>query len=272
MMKIAFMTFATPELDLTQVLTAAIRYGYDAVEPRAEAGHKHGVELETTKKQRKEIKAAFADTGVDLCCIATSRSYAMAESDKRAESVELTKRYIDLAADCGAPCIRVFGGGTPEGADYAEVKKYVAQALHECAEHAKGSGVWVCIETHDSYCNAHDLADVVKWADSPQAAINWDIMHPCTAGLTIPEAFEAVKPYVKHCHAHDGTRPDPTTGWTLAPMGTGQIDHAEAMRLLATISYEGAISGEWINWQPYAEMLPREAAVLRDYRTKAVGG
>ena len=268
-MKIAFMTFATPELDLTQVLTAAIRYGYDGIEPRAEAGHKHGVELDATKKQRKEIRAAFADTGVELSCIATSRTYAMGEAEKRSESVELTKRYIDLAADCGAPCIRVFGGSTPQGADYGEVKKYVAEALRECAEYAKSSGVWVCIETHDSYCNAHDLVDVVKQADTPQAAINWDIMHPCTAGLTIAEAFEAVRPYVKHCHAHDGTRRTEGAGWNLAPMGTGGIDHAEAMRLLATIDYQGAISGEWINWQPYEEMLPREAAVLRQYRSEA---
>jgi len=270
MMKIAFMTFATPELDLTQTLTAAIRYGYDAVEPRAEAGHKHGVELEATKKQRKEIKAAFGDTGVELCCIATSRTYSMAEADQRADSVELTKKYVDLAADCGAPCIRVFGGGTPAGADFTEVKKYVAEAMRECAQHAQGSGVYVCFETHDGYINANDAAEVVRTADSPQAAINWDIMHPCTAGMTIPEAFEALKPYIKHCHAHDGIRRE-DGGWDLAPMGTGEIDHAEAMRLLATIGYSGAFSGEWISWQPYEEMLPREAAVLREYRTRAEG-
>jgi len=272
MMKIAFMTFATPELDLTQVLTVAVRYGYDAIEPRAEAGHKHGVELQATKKQRQQIKAACADMGIALCCIATSRTYSMANPAQRAESVELTKRYIDLAADCGAPCIRVFGGQTPEGANFEDVKKYVAEALHECAEYAKASGVYVCIETHDAYCNARDLADVVRWADSPQAAINWDIMHPLTAGLTIAEAFEAVKPYVKHCHAHDGIRRADGRGWDLAPMGSGQIDHAEAIRLLASIGYTGAISGEWINWQPYEELLPREIAVLKAYREQAEQG
>ncbi len=269
MMKLGFMTFATPDWDLRKVLTAAIRYGYDSVEPRAEADHQHGVELDTTKKQRKEIKAAFADLGVDLCCIATSRTYSMADAGERANSVELTKRYVDLAADCGAPCIRVFGGPTPEGADYAEVKKYVAEALRECAEYARGSGVWVCMETHDSYCNAHDLVDVIRMADTPQAAINWDIMHPCTAGMTIAEAFAAVKPYVRHCHAHDGTWRQDGGGWDLAPMGTGGIDHKEAMRLLASVGYEGCISGEWIAWQPAEEMLPREAAVLREYREAA---
>jgi sugar phosphate isomerase/epimerase len=269
MIKLSFMTFACPDYDLNQVLTAAIRYGYDAVEPRSEAKHKHGVELEATKKERKEIKAAFADTGIELCCIATSRNYSMADEVQRRESVERTKRYIDLAVDCGAPTLRVFGGGTPPGADFSEVKKYVAEALHQAAEHARGSGVWVCLETHDAYIHAADAVEVVKMADTPQAAINWDIMHPCTAGQTITEAFEIVQPYVKHCHAHDGTRKAQGAGWDLAPMGTGEIDHALAIRLLAGMGYEGAVSGEWIDWQPAEEMLPREAEVLRQFRADA---
>jgi sugar phosphate isomerase/epimerase len=272
MMKIGFMTFATPDWDLHRILAAAIRYGYDSVEPRAEADQQHGVELEATKKQRKEIKSAFADAGVDLCCIATSRTYALVEAEQRAESVALTKRYVDLAADTGAPCLRVFGGPTPEGADYAEMKKRVAEALGECAEYAKASGVYVCLETHDSYCNAHDAVEVVRNAGSPQAAINWDIMHPCTAGMAIAEAFEVVKPYVKHCHAHDGTWREDGGGWDLAAMGTGGIGHSEALRLLAGINFEGCISGEWIAWQPAEEMLPREAAALREYRKAAYGG
>lgn len=269
MLKIAFMTFATPDWDLNRILTAAIRYGYDAIEPRAEDNQKHGVELETTKKQRKEIKAMFSDTGIGNCCIATSRSYAMADAAKRAESVELTKRYIDLAFETGAPCIRVFGGLTPEGADFADVKRYVADALRQCAQFAKGSGVNVCLETHDAYINANDVVEVIKYADDPLAMVNWDIMHPCTAGMTIAEAFEVLKPYIRHCHAHDGTRTADGHGWDLAPMGTGEIDHAEAMRLLASINYNGAVSGEWISWQPAEELLPREAAVMREFRSAA---
>lgn len=263
-MKLSFMTFATPDWDLSKILTAAIRYDYDGLEPRAEAGHKHGIELETTKKQRKEIKAMFADTGVAHLCLATSRTYSMPEADKRAESVELTKKYIDLAHDTGAPCIRVFGGGTPPDADFSEVKKYVAEALRECAEHAKGSGVYVCFETHDGYINANDAAEVVRLADSPQAAINWDFMHPCTAGMTIPEAFDVLKPYIRHCHLHDGVRKE-NGGWDLVLMGEGQIDHNEAIQLLKTINYEGALSGEWIAFKPAEELLPHEAQVLRGY-------
>jgi sugar phosphate isomerase/epimerase len=271
MMKLSFMTFATPDWDLNKILTAAIRYGYDGIEPRSEADHKHGVELDTTKKQRKEIKAMFEDTGVLNCCIATSRTYSMPELEKRVESVELTKKYIDLAHDTGAPCIRVFGGATPEGADFGEVKKYVAEAVRECAEYAKGSGVFVCFETHDGYINANDVTEVIRLADSPQAAINWDFMHPCTAGMTIQEAFDVLKPYIRHCHLHDGVRTETGWGWDLVLMGEGQIDHKEAIRLLGTIAYDGALSGEWIAFKPAEELLPHEASVIREYRAAAGG-
>jgi len=100
-MKISFMTWACPDWTLAQVLAGAIRYGYDAVEPRVEAEHAHEIELDTTKKQRKAIKQQFADCMVEISALATSRRYAIAADHELAESVDLTKRYVDLAADLG---------------------------------------------------------------------------------------------------------------------------------------------------------------------------
>ena len=44
-MKLSFMTWACPEWDLNEVITGAIRYGYDGVEPRVEVKQKHGIDL-----------------------------------------------------------------------------------------------------------------------------------------------------------------------------------------------------------------------------------
>jgi len=266
-MQLSFMTFSCPEWSLNEILTGAIKYGYDAIEPRAEAGHKHGVELETTKKERKQIKASFEDTGIVCACIATSRTYSMSEPDKRRESVDLTKRYVDLAHDIGCKHLRVFGGQTPEGAVFADVKKYVAEALRECGEHALSADVYVCMETHDAYCRSADVLEVIKAADRPNVAINWDIMHPFRVGDTIEEAFENVKGHVRHCHVHDGKRPADggAGGWELALMGEGDIPHDQAIKLLAGIDYKGALSGEWISFLPPEEVLPHDAAVMAGY-------
>ena len=272
-MQLSFMTWACPDWTLTEVLTAAIKYGYDSVEPRVETEHKHAIELDLTKKARKEVGATFADMGVACCCLATSRTFSSAEDDARRESVELTKRYVDLARDIGCPNLRIFGGGTPEGKDYSAVKKYVAEAVRECALHAQQAGVYLCFETHDAYCRSADALEVVTRADNPHAAICWDVMHPFRMGENIAEAFENVKAHVRHCHVHDGTRPADggPGGWELALMGEGDIPHDEAFRLLSGIGFEGAMSGEWINFAPPEEVLPHDADVMRAYRREAQG-
>lgn len=272
-MQISFMTWACPDWTLNEVLTGAIKYGYDSVEPRVEAEQKHGIELETTKKARKEIKASFEDTGVACCCLATSRSFATADETARRESIELTKRYVDLAADIGCANLRIFGGQTPEGQEFSDVKKYVAEAVRECAQHAGDAGVYLCFETHDSYCHSADALEVIRLAEHPNVAICWDVMHPYRVGETMAESFENVKAHVRHCHAHDGKRPADggPGGWELALMGEGDIPHDEAFKLLASINFEGAMSGEWINFLPPEEVLPHDAQVMRGYRAAAAG-
>ena len=150
-MKISFMTWVAPEWTLEQIITAAIRYGYDSVEPRVEDDHRHGIDLNTSKKQRKAIRQQLADCGVALSALATSRRYAIASDHELRESIELTKRYVELAADVGAPNIRVFGGSTPQGMDFADAKRLVGESLRAAAEFAASHKVAVYIETHDSY-------------------------------------------------------------------------------------------------------------------------
>ncbi len=268
-MQLSFMTWVCPDWDLSEILTGAIRYGYEAVEPRAETGkQKHGVEIESTKKQRAQIKAAFEDTGIIMSCIATSRRYALADAKERQESIDITKRFVELAADLGCHHLRVFGGGTPEGMDFADAKKYVAESLRAAAQAAEGTEVFLCIETHDAYCLANDLMDVVKAAGHPHVQVCWDIMHPVTHGMTMSEAFEHVKKHVRHCHIHDGKIGEDGKV-ELCFTGEGNIPHDEAVKLLTAIDFEGALSGEWIGWRPPEEILPQNADVLRRYMEEA---
>ncbi len=262
-MKFSFMTWVCPDYDLNQVITAAIRYGYDGVEPRAEADQAHGIDLKTTKKKRSEIKQQFTDAGVELSCIATSRQYSMADAAERTKSVELTKKFIDLAADVGCPFLRVFGGPIPEGVEKEECKQYVAEALRACGEHAAQTPVTVCLETHDSFSLARDAAETVRMADHERVKILWDVAHPFRQGETIAESWGYVKDLVRHLHVHDAMLGG---GWDARLMGDGEIPHEEAIRHLASINFQGHLSGEWINPQwSLEELLPHELRVLRSY-------
>ncbi len=264
-MDLCFMTFSCPDYELDKVLATAIRYGYDGVEPRAQAEHKHGVEVATTKKERARIKAQFADAGIKMSCIATSCRYALADEKDRQEMVETTRQHIELAADCGSPTLRVFGGSTPEGMNFADSKKYVAESLAAVADFARDHNVYVCLETHDAYSKGADAGYVVAQVNQPNICVNWDVMHCIRQGETVDEAFEHVKNHVKHVHVHDGTFDEDGGGLELCLMGEGQVPYDEAIKLLATIGYDGALSGEWIGGPALDEILPHDAAKLREY-------
>ena len=259
-MKYSFMSFSCPELSLAGMLDCARRYGYAGIEPRISARHKHGVELESAPEQRLAMKRQAADSGVAICCIATSCVFA--DPARLADSLAAADKAIDLAADVGAQRVRVFGGKIPADMTREKAIEQVAGALRSLAAHAAERNVAVCLETHDDWCNPEHVASVMRAVDHPAIAVNWDIMHPVrVAGVSIRESFAALKPWIRHLHIHDGTTRDGKL--TLKPIGQGDIDHGTALALLHTISYSGFISGEWIGWEPYETHLPRELAALK---------
>lgn len=268
-MKFCFMTWVCPEWDVPTIIKKAQEYGYHGVEFRVECNHKHGVELDASGDHLQWVKACFAEGGIELPCIATSQSFSSDNPADRREQVELAKRYIELAALLDIPYLRVFGGPIPEGVSRESATQYVAEALREVGEFAESHKVTATLETHDSFSRACHAAAVIKAADHPRVQCLWDIMHPVNHGETMSEAFEHVKPYVLHCHIHDGAK---TNGnLELRLLGEGDIDHLEAMRLLKTIEFHGHLSGEFINYLPADEVLPQYANKLRDYEAVLSG-
>jgi len=264
-MKLSFMSFSCPEASLEEFLGYARKYGYEGVEPRAEAKHAHGVEVETNQARRREIRKMFEDSGVAVACLATSRKYALAEKPEREGSIELTKQLIDLAVDIGADKLRVFGGMPPEGMAMDDAIKVVGECLAKVAPYAEERNVFVCLETHDAFSKATDCAAAIKIANSPAIAANWDIMHPYTQWMTIDEAYDALRGLVRHCHIHDGKYEDNHKKREIAKMGEGEIPYPRAIELLMQDGYDGYLSGEWIKAWPPEEILPHDAEVLRRY-------
>ena len=257
-MKYSFMSFSTPALSFAEMLEVARRCGYDGVEPRLDAKHAHGAEVAAAAGERESIRKLAADQVVQIACLATSVKYAdPADTD---EMLRQTHERIDLAGDVGSPAIRVFGGRIPEGITRDQAIDQLVRSLGEVAHHAAERGVTICLETHDDWCDPVHVAAVLERVNHPAIAANWDIMHPIKrGGATMDSAFETLKPWIRHLHIHDGTDAG------LVPIGTGDIDHRRAVELLKTIDFNGFLSGEWINWEPYDIHLPRELAAMKGY-------
>jgi sugar phosphate isomerase/epimerase len=259
-MKHAFMSFSCPRLSLGEMLGVAKAYGYDGIEPRMDSRHAHGVELETASTERRAIAAQVAESGVALACIATSYKYADGETVQ--QQVEQSHHAIDLAGDVGAPRLRVFGGAIPDGTSREAAIARVAGALRELASHAAEREVTLCLETHDAWCDVHHVAEVMRLVAHPAIGVTWDVMHPVyIARQTMDEAFHTLHPWIRHVHIHDGTTNDPHL--QLRPIGQGHLDLRRAIQLLQESGYDGYLSGEWIEWEPYELHLPRELRAMQ---------
>jgi len=259
-MKLSFMSFSCPESDVKEFIHTAKQYGFDGIEPRIDAGHKHGIEPGVSASFLQSVKEMAVDNGVKICCIATSCVFANPETlDKNFTQAQ---QALDIAAELDAPVIRVFGGQIPKEMSREESLDCVVEALTKLSDYAASRRVAMCVETHDDWCDPEWVAKIMQNVSNPYIAVNWDIMHPVlTAGYTMTNAFNVLKKWIKHVHIHDGIKSE--KGLVLVPIGEGIIDHATALKLLCELNYDGYISGEWIGWEPYDIHLPRELAKLK---------
>ena len=265
-MKYSFMTFSCPKATLEEVFELAQQFGYDGIEPRAASGHAHGVELATGAAARRAIRDMAEDAEVTLCCLATSCRFA--DPSTAAQNVEEAKRYVDLAGDIGCARLRVFGGDFPAEVGRENATQSLIESLQSLAPRAAERGVTICLETHDAWTDARQVADVMRAVNHPAIAVNWDIMHPVRqSGYTLEESFAALSPWIRHVHVHDGSRARDKLG--LVPIGEGDLDHRVVLRLLKGAGYDGFISGEWIEGvmtpKFFASHLGGEIATLKSY-------
>jgi sugar phosphate isomerase/epimerase len=262
-MKYAFMSFSTPTLTLEKMLALAEKHGYDGIEPRLDAKHAHGVEVAATEVERSRIREEAEASRVEIACLATSCQYA--DPSKLDDMVAQTHERIDLAGDLGVLRLRVFGGQFPEEVTREQAVENVVKGLSAVADHAGERNVFICMETHDAWCNPDDVAQVMKQVNHPNIAVNWDFMHPTRMEFaSVADSFETLKPWIKHVHFHDGAQEDGKL--LLKPIGEGSIDHRTAVEKLMKMGYDGYLSGEWINWDlPYDDHLPQELATMKTY-------
>jgi sugar phosphate isomerase/epimerase len=237
-MKLCFMTFACPEWTLDEVIRGAERHGYDGVEPRVTANHKHGIEPDMPAEARKRVRTTFEGSPVSIGCIATSCRFATDEPDKRAENVENMRRHIALAADLGARRIRVFGGKRPEGLELGDAIAIVAEDLAKGADEAAQAQVQVCLETHDDFWLGQSVGRVLEKVNHPAVAANWDVQHTFRAGESLDETMKWLGGRIGHTHMHDNQ-----DGRAALP-GEGDLPLADDLAALRALNYEGHLSAE----------------------------
>jgi sugar phosphate isomerase/epimerase len=250
-MKIAFSTLGCPTWTWQRIVTEAQRMGYNGIELRFVADQR---DLLATPELQKEMiplaKQQLKEANLAVCSV--DSSVQLVNQDDA--MIEAGKRHIDLAADLGAPFMRVFGGTLPKDKSKDSAFQTAAVNFRALADHASGRKVRVLIETHDDFSSAESVAQLLKRVNHPNTGVLWDIHHPYRIhGETPAQAFAAIGPHVHHVHVKDSK--DIGGGkFRYCLLGEGDVPIAQCLNLLKTAGYDGWIALEWEKtWHPEIE-------------------
>jgi sugar phosphate isomerase/epimerase len=241
-MKLSFMTFVCPTWPTEKIVKFAKAAGYDGVEIRVDAGHKHDISSKSSPELRRQVKKLFADEGVEIAAVATSVQFANPDPAVHQTQLEAAKANLDLAADLGAPVVRIFAGGkipklTPQAA------KQVAEAFNQVGEYAQGLKTCPILECgHDIIKGASEAGEVIRQVKTRNFGALWNTS-------TMDDAtFAVLKDRMRHFHVHDEV---------LDPQNTNLVELARRMK---GIAYRGYVSLEIIKGKDLPEELLKETA------------
>ena len=253
MTRLAFSNLAAPAWMLERTLDAVRDYGYDGLELRLLRGEPIDP-LSLDAKARRAVPAAFARAEVALVCLDTS--------------VELVRPFarelpaaVELAAEWGAPAVRVFGG---EGGALGDIARRLEPSLRRAEE----LGVTIALETHDAFSSALLVAELLDSVDDPSFAAIWDVHHTYRLGESPEDVVGALGTHIHLVHVKDARRSG--DDWELVPLGEGEVPVRESLAVLQAAGYDGWLTVEWEKrWHPeLAEpevALPREVETLRSW-------
>jgi sugar phosphate isomerase/epimerase len=250
-MKVSFSTLACPDWTMRQIIAMAAGERYDGIELRFVEGEDSFWKLPVFSGQElASTKRALADHALTISCLDTScRFHAPDAAERRRWMVE-GERMADLAAELGAPGLRVFGDTIQPGADRATTQGWIAESIRELAEITAARGVEVWIENHGDFAAAGETAAILAQAAASGIGVVWDPANSFAAHHERPaEGVAIFQAAIRHVHIKDLRREG--DDWKYVCTGDGDFPLLESKASLEDLKYDQFISFEWEKkWHP----------------------
>lgn len=267
-MKMAFSTLACPNWTFAQIVSMASSEHYDGIELRFVEGQDSLYKLpEFRGDALASTKTKLAENSLSVCCVDTSCRFHFPDAKERAHWIEEGVRMAELAAELGAPGIRVFGDQIQQGADRDSTRNWIAESVRLLADRV-GTTTEIWLETHGDFASAPETMSILWGADTPYAGVIWDPANCWTDSAEQPAAGASVLgTSIRHVHIKDLRRSGDT--WKPVLTGEGSFPLSELHGSLQRLDYDGFVSYEWEKkWHPEipdAEMaLPHFAKWFRN--------
>jgi len=189
-------------MDLPTLIKTCERTGMEGVELRST--HKHGVEPSLDAKGRAKVKELFAKTKVRLVGLGSACEYHSPRPEVVKRNIDLTKAFVQLAADVGAWGVKVRPNGLPKGVPEDRTLRQIAGAIRECGEFAKDKRVVLFVECHGrGTSDPRRMAKIMEYCNHTSVCLCWNCNGVDIKKGSIRESFQLCKDWIQHLHIHD---------------------------------------------------------------------
>jgi sugar phosphate isomerase/epimerase len=240
-----------PGAGLGEAVEIGRRFGCEGLELRLHPDT--GVHAGLPPDARKAVRELVAGADLEISALAGYVRIAGPGPDEPV--VEGLLADLGLAADLGAPGVRVFPGGE----DLAAGVRRLTAVAGFCRDH----GVRVFVETHDAMATGAALARLLDaFGDRDVAVAIWDLLHPWRHGEAPADTQRELGAHLAYIQIKDAVFVKDAvsaTGTTPVPLWAGSVPLDVCGELLR--GFPGWVSLEWERtWYPHVapveEILP----------------
>ena len=202
-MKLGLVTYnMAKDWDVPTIIENCAATGFQGVELRTT--HAHGVEVNLSANERQEVRKQFEDSPIELAGLGSAFDYHSTDIEEVRRNIEGTKEYAQLAADVGAPGVKVRPNGLPEGVPVERTLAQIGLALRECGEFAKNLGVQIRLEVHGrETSHVPRVRTIMKIAEHDNVFVCWNSNPGEVEDGSVKGNFNLVKEWIRLVHINE---------------------------------------------------------------------
>ena len=227
-MKLGLVTYLwAKDWDIPTIIKNCTEANILGVELRVE--HAHGVTLDLTAKQRAEVKKQFRNSKVEIIGMGTNEQYDWPDPKRLQESIETTKKWVQLSKDIGASGVKVKPNQFHEGIPHEKTLEQIGKALNELGEYALKMGQQIRLEVHGN--GTQELPNIRQIMDHVHNAgttVCWNCNDQDLIGEGLEYNFNLVKDrFGDICHVRE--------------LNIGDYPYQQLMNMFVQMDYNGWI-------------------------------
>lgn len=163
------------KVDLFNMLDFCAEHNFDAIDPTGY--YFPGYPKVPSDTFINSFKRKAFLLGLDISGTGIRNDFTQPDEKKRQSDLELTEKWIEVAAKLGSPNLRIFSGkAKTEGFSRSQVMDWMVKHIKTCCELGKKHGVVIALQNHNDFLStADEVNELFVKVDSEWLGLNHDI-------------------------------------------------------------------------------------------------